>query len=63
VVGCTTGSREAPGEMMIINEIRIAKAISSNIKMEFWMRKCARVSLKSGKVHRKQHRKNRTKSQ
>jgi len=37
------------------NEIRIIKAISNDINMGFGLEKCARLSLKIGKVHRKQH--------
>jgi predicted Mrr-cat superfamily restriction endonuclease len=38
------------------NEIRTLKTISNDIKMEHGLEKCTRVSLKSGKVHRKQNR-------
>jgi hypothetical protein len=37
------------------NEIKIVKTISNDIKMEFGLGKYARISLKSGKVQRKQH--------
>jgi len=37
------------------NEIRIAKTIGNNIKVEFGLENVSRVSSKSGKVHRKQH--------
>jgi hypothetical protein len=37
------------------NEIRIVKTISKDIKMELGLEKCARFSLESGKVLRKQH--------
>jgi len=40
------------------NKIRIVKTISNNIKIEFGLQKCPRVSLKSGKVHRKEHKGN-----
>jgi hypothetical protein len=36
-------------------EINIVKTISNDIKMEFGLEKCARVSLKRGKVHRKKY--------
>jgi hypothetical protein len=37
------------------NEIRIEKTSSRDIKMEFSLEICARVSLESHKIHRKQH--------
>jgi hypothetical protein len=37
------------------NEIRIAKTIGNNIKVEFGLENVSRVSSKSGKVHSKQH--------
>jgi hypothetical protein len=36
-------------------EINVVKTISNDIKMEFGLEKCARTSLKRGKVHRKQY--------
>jgi hypothetical protein len=36
-------------------EINIVKTISNDMKMEFGLEKCARISLKRGKVHRKQY--------
>jgi hypothetical protein len=37
------------------NEIKIVKTFSGDIKMEFGLEKCARISLKNGTVYRKQH--------
>lgn len=37
------------------NEIKIVKAISEDIKMEFGLEKCARISLKSGEVYKTRH--------
>lgn len=42
-------------EEELSNEIRIVKTTGNDIKVEFGFKKCARVSLKSAKVHRKQH--------
>jgi hypothetical protein len=42
-------------EEELINEIKIVKTFSNNIKMEFGLEKCARISLKSGTVHKRQH--------
>jgi hypothetical protein len=36
-------------------EINIVKTISNDIKMEYGLEKCARISLERGKVHRKQN--------
>lgn len=37
------------------DEIKIVKTFSSDIKMEFGLEKCARISIKKGKVQRKEH--------
>jgi hypothetical protein len=45
----------ARSEEELGTEINIVKTISNYIKMEFGLEKCARISLKRGKVHRKQY--------
>jgi hypothetical protein len=39
----------------LTNEIQTVKTISNDIKMIFGLEKCAKICLKSGKVHRKQY--------
>jgi hypothetical protein len=37
------------------NEIKIVKTFSDDIKMNFGLEKCARISLKNGTIYAKQH--------
>jgi hypothetical protein len=37
------------------NEIKIVKTFSNDIKLKFGLEKCARISLKNGKVYRQEH--------
>jgi exonuclease III len=42
-------------EEELINEIKIVKTFSHDIKMKFVLEKCLRISLKNGPVYRKEH--------
>lgn len=42
-------------EEKLWNKIKVVKTISSYIKTVFGLEKCDKISLKSGKVHSKQH--------
>jgi hypothetical protein len=45
------------------NEIKIVKTCSDDIKIKFGSEKCARISLKTGAVYRKQHKGNTTENE